>query len=336
VPRASAVKVGAALVLGAFGALAALTLTSATAHADPPDPGALFDRGLADMQAHRYATACPELAESYRLDPHAGGLFTLAECENQWGKIASAMADYDTFLDLVAHLPPKDRARQDERARIAAEKRAALAREVPSITVSLDPGIPQGSTVKIDGRPVAAASLASSIPVDPGDHVLTVEAVGGRTSEQRVTLAKGDARALTLTLPAAAPVPIAPTETPVPSSDPGATRRTIVYVTLGVGGAAIVAGAVMGGIVLGDKSNIDKNCPTPTTCASPADASSANSARTLGWASTGVFIGGGAALGAAAILWFTRPKSTPTEKLTAEPVIAPAPNGGWLGLRGVW
>jgi hypothetical protein len=94
--------------------------TTTRARADGADPAALFDRGLSDMQAHRYATGCPALAESYRLDPHAGGLFTLAECENQWGKIASAIADYDTFLDLLAHLPAADRAKQQDRAKIAA------------------------------------------------------------------------------------------------------------------------------------------------------------------------------------------------------------------------
>jgi PEGA domain len=321
-PKGSALKLGTVLTV---------LLAPVLARADAPDPGALFDRGLADMQAHRYGAACPELAESYRLDPHAGGLFTLAECENQWGKIASAMSDYDTFLDLVAHLPPKDRAKQDERARVAAEKRAALEREVPTVTVTLDATVPAGSTVTIDGRAVAAASLGSATRVDPGDHVVKVEAPDGRTNEEHVSLAKRDARAVTLSLPpaqpSASPAPAAPAET----GEPGKTQRTAAYVTAGVGGAAVVAGVVMGAVVLADKSTIDKDCPTPTTCATSADASNANSARTLGWASTGVLIGGGAALCAAAILWFTRPKSAPLE-----PVIAPARDGAWLGLQGVW
>jgi hypothetical protein len=315
------------------GSLLALGLSAGVAEADGADPAAaLFDRGLADMQAHRYAAACPELAESYRLDPHAGGLFTLAECENQWGKLASAIADYDNFLDLVAHLPFKDRARQEERAKIAAEKRAALSREVPTITVSLDAGIPAGAIVKIDGQAVAGSKLGAPIPEDPGDHVVVVVTADGRTSEQTVTLAKRDARAVTLVLPTAIVPSINPAETPADSSDTGASRRTAVFVTAGVGAAALIAGVVMGAIVLADKSSIDANCPTPMTCASPADASSANSARTLGWASTGAFIGAGAAATTAAILWFTRPKSPSS----IEPAIAPSASGGMLVLRGVW
>jgi hypothetical protein len=302
------------------------------ARADGGDSAsALFDRGLADMQAQKYATACPEIAESYRLDPHAGGLFTLAECESLWGKIASAMADYDNFLDLVAHLPPRDRPKQEARAKIAAEKRAALSREVPSVTVSLDAGIPAGSTVKIDGRAVPSAKLGSSIPLDPGDHVIAVEAPDGRANEQHVSLAKRDARAVALVLPA---LPVAPAESAKPATnDSGSSRSTAIWVTGGVGAAAVVAGVVMGAIVVADKSSIDTNCPTAMTCANTADANSANGARTLGWASTGAIIGGGAAIGAAVVLWLTRPSASPS---SVEPVVAPSTSGAVLGLRGVF
>jgi hypothetical protein len=300
--------------------------------ADGPDAAStLFDRGLADMQAQKYSTACPEIAESYRLDPHAGGLFTLAECENQWGKIASAMADYDSFLDLVAHLPPRDRSKQEARAKIAAEKRAALSREVPSVTVSLEAGIPVGSTVKVDGRAVSSAKLDTAIPLDPGDHVITIEAPDGRTNEQHVSLAKRDARAVALVLP---PLSAAPAEGAKPvASDSGSSRTTLMWVTGGVGAAAVVAGVVMGAIVVADKSSIDNNCPTATTCATAADANSANSARTLGWASTGTLIGGGAAIGAAVVLWLTRPAASSS---SVEPIIAPSTSGAVLGLKGVF
>jgi hypothetical protein len=308
-------------------------LLAGVARADGPDAAAtMFDRGLADMQAQRYATACPEIAESYRLDPHAGGLFTLAECESLWGKIASAVTDYDNFLDLVAHLPPHDRPKQEARAKIAAEKRAALSREVPSVTVSLDAGIPVGSTVKIDGRAVSSAKLDSSIPLDPGDHVITVEAPDGRTNEQRVSLARRDARAVALVLPALSVAP-GQSERPAVTSDSGGARSTVMWVTGGVGAAAVVAGVVMGAIVVAEKSSIDSNCPTATTCATTADANSANGARTLGWASTGILIGGGAAIGAAVVLWLARPAASSS---SIEPVVAPSTNGAILGLKGAF
>jgi hypothetical protein len=56
---------------------------------------ALFNRGFADMDAGRYETGCKAIAASQRLDPRAGTLFTLAVCEAQWGKIATAASHYD-------------------------------------------------------------------------------------------------------------------------------------------------------------------------------------------------------------------------------------------------
>jgi hypothetical protein len=303
---------------------------TARAQAGPAsDPAALFDKGLADMRAHRFPEACRELAESYRIEPHAGGLFTLAECDTQSGKVASALADYDSFLDLVAHLPARERGKQDERARIAAERRVALAREVPSVTISLDAAVPAGSTVSVDGRAIPTARLGSLLPLDPGDHLVTVQAPDGRTGEQHVSLAPRDARAVTLALSIRAPDKAAPSASK--DDDPGATWRTAAFATGGVGAAALIAGTVMGAIVAGKKSSIDSNCPTASTCASLADASAANSAKTLGWASTGAFIGGGALAGVAAVLWFARPTRS-----AVEPVVTPLGRGGVIGLGGVF
>jgi len=72
--------------------------------------------------------------------------------------------------------------------------------------------------------------------------------------------------------------------------------------------------------------------PTASTCASPRDASSASSARTVGGASTGAFIAGRAAVGAAAMLWFGKPSRT----ASGEPVVAPSTSGGMLGVRGAF
>jgi hypothetical protein len=320
--------------------LIASALVCGRTRADGPDPATLFDSGLVDMQAHRYATGCPALAESYRLDPHAGGLFTLAECENQWGKIASALADYDTFLDLVAHLPAPDRAKQQERAKIAAERRSALSREIPGLTLSLAADVPAGSTVMLDGKAVPTAGLRSTLPVDPGEHDVVLRGPDGRTTQQHVILARGERKAVTLTpppplsgvVPDASDTVAPPTDEKPSPAESGSSRKTAVLVTAIFGAAAVVAGGVTGAIVLAEKASIDKDCPTPTTCASSSDASSANRAKTLGWVSTGTFIGGGALLGAAAILWFTRPKSGSA----IEPTLAPTATGGMVGIQGVF
>src|SRR5687768_9416479 len=79
-----------------------------------------YRRGLSAFQAGDYVTACRALAESYRLEPLPGALFTLATCEMRGGKIAAAAARYSEFLTLIESLPPEQRAAQEER-RIVAE-----------------------------------------------------------------------------------------------------------------------------------------------------------------------------------------------------------------------
>ena len=64
------------------------------------------------MLAGRYDTGCPELAESYRLDPAPGTLFTLAECERKGGNIATALARYDDYLQLFNRMSPDEQAHQ--------------------------------------------------------------------------------------------------------------------------------------------------------------------------------------------------------------------------------
>src|SRR3954454_10869417 len=112
----------------AVAALAAIATQGALARADETgSAAALFETGLQHMQASRYAEACPKLAESYWLDPRPGVLFTLAECEARWGKLASAIAHYDDYLRLFGSMPAGLQAVQRERAEVARKQRAALA-----------------------------------------------------------------------------------------------------------------------------------------------------------------------------------------------------------------
>src|ERR1700723_3574123 len=60
--------------LGLALALLSVLASPPIAHADADEATALFNRGLADMQAHRFDTGCPALEKSYQQDPHPGGL----------------------------------------------------------------------------------------------------------------------------------------------------------------------------------------------------------------------------------------------------------------------
>src|SRR5258706_8825974 len=102
----------------AFAAALGMLAGSSPARAQPSAAEASFNQGLADMQAGRYDTGCPALAESQRLDPRPGTLFTLAECEAKRGRIGTALTYYREYLALYEAMKPDQKSRQSERVKI--------------------------------------------------------------------------------------------------------------------------------------------------------------------------------------------------------------------------
>ncbi|MBI4704692.1 MAG: hypothetical protein HY744_26615, partial [Deltaproteobacteria bacterium] len=129
---------------------------------------ALFERGLADMLAKRFASGCPTLAASYRTNPLPGTLFTLAECYAYWKRPATAMPLYRDFLSRVASMEPKQQDKQAERVQVARSQLAALEGRVAWLTISPASELPDGSVVLLDGIPVAPSLLGEPLAVDPG------------------------------------------------------------------------------------------------------------------------------------------------------------------------
>lgn len=316
-------------------ALVGLALVAVSARAQGGTPQAQFDYGLAEMEAGRYATGCPALAESYRLDPHPGVLFTLAECENKWGKLASALTHYEAYLDLYARMRDDEKAHQRGRDRVSAAQRDRLRAEVPELSVALPPDAPPGTTILRDGSPVGAPSLGVPLPVDPGEHVVVARTPDGVLHETRVRVAPGDHRAVVADVTTAPPMahvaPAGPPSIPPPSSSspPAPATRTAAWIVGGVGLAGLVAGAVAGGVVMGDRSTIEAQCHSDRTC-SPSGLSAASQGRTFGLVSDVGFAVGGAGVLASAILFLVSPSRT------LQPTASAGAHGGFVGLRAAW
>jgi hypothetical protein len=181
----------------------------------------LFERGLAAMNRGRYDEACPDLAESVRLDPQPGAIFTLAECENKAGSIASALAHYKGYLAFLGRLPASEQATQQERRRIAAEQIKELTPDVPLLAISLPEGAPPDAIVRRDGTPLGRPSLGLALPVNPGTHVASIEIAGRGSREKRIEVARGARLSVVLELPEPAPS-ISPR--PPPRDTPLATK----------------------------------------------------------------------------------------------------------------
>jgi hypothetical protein len=243
----------------------------------------MYRRGVADFRAERLDTACQEFGASYRLDPHPGVLFTLATCEARAGRIATAAAHYDDFLRLVAALPPEQQAIHAERRQAATAERASLAGQIPQLTIALPEGLPHDATLRRDGAPLDAMSIGQRLPVDPGEHVVSVEVPGSPVQEQHVVLSKGESKTVTLHVraPAASAAPAVPIEEPLPRASrveaprvrpaevpPASAGSSAAWWYLGaVVGIGAAVGTTAGILAIEDKNIVDQACTGPACTA---------------------------------------------------------------------
>jgi hypothetical protein len=288
---------------------AALALAAPAAAEEVAAAEALFERGLAEMKAGRFTTGCPALAESQRLDPRPGTLFTLASCEDQWGRIASAVSRYGDYLTLVERMPDERKARQGDRPSVARARRDKLAPEIPQLTIALPPGARAGAVVERDGDAVPPAALGVALPIDPGEHTVSAAAPGGPLWQQRFTLGRGDKRTIVVEIPAV-PAP-RPPPAPPPSGPSG--QRVAAWITGGVGAAGLLMGGVLGGLAAGKRGVLSDHCGSavklsdPTAC-DAAGLAAVGPGRSLAAGSTAAFLVGGAASVATLALVLTEPR----------------------------
>jgi hypothetical protein len=327
--------------------LAALVLAPRLAQGQGGNAQAQFDYGLTEMEAGRYESGCAALGESYRIDPHPGVLFTLAECENRWGKIASALTHYGAYLDLFDHMSLQQQGLQRGRDKVATAQRDRLRSDVPELTIALPPDAPAGTTLERDGVALGKPSLGVALPVDPGNHEIVARTPDGATHGTTFALARGEHRALIVDLsaPSRSPVSPLPWVAPRPSARMPADRRQAAVSPMRIGawiaGAFGVAGLAVGGVagamVLGDKSSIDAHCRADFAC-DPIGMDASRRANTLGIVSDVGFAVGALGIGTAIVL-FLAPRyihSPPVATQRWRPLGRIDAHGGIVGLGGAW
>lgn len=290
-----------------------VVLAAGTAHGQPggeppaeapSEAGQLFDEGLKEMLAGNHDDACPLLAESFELEPMAGVKFTLADCEAQRGRLATALGHYRRYLELYEAMPPEKQARQRGRNRHSEQAIAELEPRVPTLLLSLPADAPAGTTVTHQGTSIAPAELGTPRPFDPGPYLFTVRLPTGEGRTHRMTLAEGQRAELALELPARGPVPN-PDQGDEDDDGQGVGLRTWAYVAGGVGAAGLLVGAITGAVVLGETSTIEDNCDD-TRC-NTLGKETADDAQVLATVSTIGFAVGIAGLAAGTVLWLVAP-----------------------------
>lgn len=264
------------------------------------------------MASAHYAEACPKFEASQQLDPGLGTLLNLAECYEKLGKTASAWAEYREAIPLARAAGSK--VRQD----LATERAQALESRLSMLTIRAMSGGDDsaGLDIRRDGIPVQAAELGSPIPVDPGSH--TIEAIAPGKQKWTSTVQVADASKLTVQVPtlsrlaegAAEPTPGTKPVNAPPGDDgahasSGSSQRTAALVVGAVGVVGVGLGAVFGLGASSKWSDAKSHCSAYPYGCDKQSLDAQSSAKSKASMATVAFIVGGAALGSAAVLWFT-------------------------------
>jgi hypothetical protein len=322
-------------LLQSFGAACVVWSLSTLAAAQTDDKvsaEALFRAGREALTKGDHATACQRFEESNRLEPAVGTVFNIANCREKLGQLASA---WQRYQEAVQKLPSGD-----DRIKIASQRAAALEPRLPRLTLSLPPDAPPGTVIVKDGTELGSGSLGVPLPVDPGEHTLTVRAPGHQDERSQITLAEAENRELTLklgepksNLPEAREglsIGVVPPPTDTRGQDSGSSgQRTLGYAVGAVGVVGLAVSLGTGAMVLSKKSTVEDECVNKQCTDEGLEAG--DSGRTLSTISTVSFVAGLVGVGTGLVLVLT---SDDTSGATTSVSAAPLQGGAAFRLGG--
>jgi hypothetical protein len=302
---------------------------------DPVAAQTLFDVAKRLMADGKYGEACPKLEESERLDPAIGTHYTMAECYEKAGRLATAWV---TYLDVASESAAEHRADREQYARARA---TALEPRLARIVVSVKhASAAKDLRIQRDTESLREAQWGVPVPVDPGTHVITASAPG-KLPWRTTAVATEDGKTVTIEVPALADAPVAEVRPPGPPVTPAPEesrsglggQRVVALGAAGVGVAGIVVGSIFGLEAFSRHSDSQRECPGGAC--TPAGSNDVQSGKSAGNVATVAFSVGGIALAGAAALWLLAPGAgSTTGSVHAAPLVAR--DGAGLAVGGAW
>jgi FimV-like protein len=299
-------------------ALAAAPLLSlaGSASAGPKEKAeakALVAEAKTAAKQKRWPTAVEALEKADALDPSPQTKLDLARALVQLGKLVAAGKVLHEVVDA-----PKSR------GPVAAAAKKLLAdveRKVAWVRVVTKGGAGASSSTTIDGDEV---DPGTEIAVDPGEHLVVVEADGFEPTEKRITLAPGEREDVELRLARAAAAPTAPP----PAREAGASKLPAI-VAFGVGAAGVGVGAIFGAMAFSETSRVEDECSGQNCPSRVREA--LDTAKTNGTISTVAFVVGGVGVATGVVLLLTSGKSKPApegaDRVSVRPYLGPTQAG---------
>jgi hypothetical protein len=255
--RSISVRIARSARVG-LGAAAMLALVSVARAAEMPDmAGLLFENARGDMKRGDFAAAREKFVESLRFEQTVGTLFNLGLCEEKLGLLR------DSLLHLQAALAKADDA--DRRRPVMTALIASLDRRVPRVILKRKKEGFAQLHVTLDGGTVDATPEGHEILTNPGAHEIIVRGPGAPPQTMTVPLDEGETVVKVVEWRAEPAVQTATEKAAITSPSPappadGVSRQRLGAVAVNVGGAAVIAGAVLGFMTLGEKISVEHHC----------------------------------------------------------------------------
>jgi hypothetical protein len=296
-------------------ALLAPQSARAQSASDKATAEALFSEGRRLMSQSNYHDACPKFEASLRLDRGLGAMLNLADCYEKNGQTASAWAEFREASAAARAAGSRDR--ED----LARQRAGALEPKLSRLTIAV--ARPPAQVTR-DGTAVDSAVFGTSVPVDPGKHVIEATAPGKQKWAKTVDVGASGAR-VSVEVPPLQDDPQAgagTTQPPVPPPPGGGVdvaagtsspQRTIAIAVGAVGVAGIAAGAFFGLKASSTWKTAKEGCTNYPNGCSPDAAESSQDAGSQATIATVGFVIGAAALAGGAVLWFTAPHAPESE-----------------------
>ncbi len=268
----------------------------------------------------KYDAACAAFEESQRLDPQLATQFNIALCDEQLGKLASALAIYRELAEKSDN--PQHKAK-------AVEMIPQLEARAARLRIDVGARVPAGLEVTVNG---VRATNFRDMPIDLGTSKITAAAPGYKPWAGDAT-AKAEKQSVVITVTleldagsAALPPPPPPIDRGEP---PQSSRKTLGLIGV-VGGGAVLAGGLTAGLLARSKWHQAKDVCGGTICDTQAELDRAqdytDAARIRGTISTVLVIAGGVMVAGGAVLWLTAPSE---ERSVA---LAPSASDSSVGL----
>jgi len=282
--------------------------------ADRATARTLAQEGQHALETKNYTMAIDKFSRADALVHAPTLLLGLARAQVGATKLVEAQENYNRIIrEGVAPGAPKSWSKAVDDAN---KEVGAISPRIPWVTITvLGPSSPE---VVIDGTPVPSASLGVKRAINPGTHKVKVSAEGYHPQEKSIVLTEGQSLSVNIELeqaPEAAPPPekkaAAAVAVDTGASSGGEWRRTVAYVSFGIGGASLIVGGVAGALAIAKHSQLADACPDPNSC-DPGQRASIDTYHRLGTIADVGFIVGGVGVAAGVVLLLTQPKETTT------------------------